>query len=289
MSVVNAALYRTFMLRFQLGLFDPIDSQPYWAVPLTAVNTSVSQDNNRLATYSSMVLLKNDGGLLPLAPGKRVAVIGPHGQAQSALVGNYLGQLCPDDSFDCIVTPLQAITGANVGGTTQYSAGCQITSNDTSGFAAAVALAQSSDYVVLMMGIDESVEGEAHDRTSIDLPYVQHQLAAAIVATGKPVVLVLLNGGMLDISAEKATVGAMVEAGYPGFWGSFAIADTLFGGNDHLGGKLSYTVYPASYVNEVRALLASACSRMLARALLASACSRRPLALCLPSCARRRS
>lgn len=76
-SHLNAALTRTFKLKFQLGLFDPVDTQPYWRVPLAALNSTSSQALNRLAVLESMALLKNDGALLPLAPGRRVAVIGP--------------------------------------------------------------------------------------------------------------------------------------------------------------------------------------------------------------------
>ncbi len=74
---LNASLYRTFKLKFELGLFDPIEEQPYWAVPLSVLNSTSSQDSNRLAVQSSMVLLKHDGKTLPLAPGLRVAVVGP--------------------------------------------------------------------------------------------------------------------------------------------------------------------------------------------------------------------
>jgi len=127
-----------------------------------------------------------------------------------------------------------------------------LTANNTSGFQAAVNAAKASDYVVLVMGIDGSVEGESHDRTSIDLPSIQHQLIAEIVAVKKPTVLVLLNGGMVSIETEKNTVPAIIEAGYPGSLGAVAIARTIFGTNDHLGGKLAYTLYPANYVNEVK-------------------------------------
>jgi len=139
-----------------------------------------------------MILLQNNGSILPLPKGKSVAVIGPHATAQSALVGSYLGQLCPDDTFDCIISPFQAISGANAGGTTQYATGCDVTKNDTSGFPAAVALAQASDYVVLMMGIDESVEGEAplteRDRADAhaNLPSTPLVLAQARATTAPP-------------------------------------------------------------------------------------------------------
>lgn len=75
------------------GLFDPIDNQPFWNVPVDAINTAASQANNWLATLSSFVLLKHDNQVLPLAKGKRIAVIGPHANATTAMAGNYLGQV----------------------------------------------------------------------------------------------------------------------------------------------------------------------------------------------------
>lgn len=185
----------------------------------------------------------------------------PSSSCSRIYCSNYLGQLCPlpagkSDTLDCIVSPVGAISALNVGGQTMTTPGCGLTKNDTSGFKAAEAMAADADAVVLMLGIDGSIEGESNDRTSIDLPYIQHQLAAAVAkaAAGKPVVIVLINGGSLDVSAERdnTAIGGIVEAGYPGVRGGSAIAATLFGANDHLGGKLSYTAYPASYVNEIK-------------------------------------
>ena len=223
------------------------------------------------------------------ATGKTIAAIGPHALAQSALVGNYIGQvcffflfflgnnekqtfviklrqqpdlknislalpykMCDDDTFNCIETPLAALSAANAGGSTQYSEGCTISGSDASKIPAAVALAKSSDVVVLFLGIDMSVEAESHDRTAIDLPGVQHQLAAAVLALNKPTVIVLINGGMVAIAQEKASNAAILSAGYPGFLGGSVIAETLFGNNPSLGGKLPYTVYPADYIDQIQ-------------------------------------
>jgi beta-D-xylosidase 4 len=116
-----------------------------------------------------------------------------------------------------------------------------------------VAAAAAADYVVLALGIDSSLENEMHDRISIDLPAVQHQLAAAVGAVGKPMVVVLLHGGSVDVSPERDSpgVGAILDAGYPGMLGGTVIAQTLLGDNSHLGGKLSMTCYPAEYVNQI--------------------------------------
>ena len=80
-------------IRMRLGLFDPIENQPYWHTPPSAINSAASQASNLLATQSSMVLLKNDGATLPFPKGKKIAVIGPHANATLALVGNYVSFL----------------------------------------------------------------------------------------------------------------------------------------------------------------------------------------------------
>ena len=252
---IDLALSHTLRMRFQLGLFDAPASTPYWSVPLSRVGAPEAQAANLLATQESMVLLKNSGGsVLPLRRGGRLAVIGPHANATSAMVGNYLGQLCPDNSFRCIVSPYLALAAANGGGSVSLTPGCGVTSNDTSGFAAAVAACAAADACVLLLGIDGSVENEMRDRVSIDLPPTQHALAAAVAAVGKPTALVLLHGGSLDVSAERdsAGIGAIVDAGYPGFLGGTVIAQTLLGDNERVGGKLSTTVYAAGFVNESR-------------------------------------
>lgn len=248
---VDAALQHTLGLRFKLGLFDGTSS-PYWKVPMSIVG---EQENLvRLATLESMVLLSNQQNALPFKLGSKLAVVGPHGKAKSALVGNYLGQLCPDDTTHCVKTPLEAITALNAGGSTTYAAGCPLTKDDESGFPDAVAAARVADVIVLVLGIDESVEKESHDRTSIDLPDVQHKLAAQVLALGKPTAIVLVNGGMVAVQQEAAIQGpvAILEAFYPGMFGADAIAATIFGKNDHLGGKLPITVYNASYINEIK-------------------------------------
>jgi len=251
MADVDRALYNTLKLRFELGLFDPIENQPYWHVSPSQIATPQAKDLNLLSALESMVLLKNEGKILPFPTGKSVAVIGPHSNAREALVGNYLGQLCPSNDFSCVQSVYEAIGEWNVGGSVSLHQGCGLTKNDTSGFPAAISAAKQADYVILVMGIDDSIEAEDKDRVSIDLPTIQHMLIDAIMQLKKPTALVLINGGMVAIEQEKQSVPAILEAGYPGMLGAEAIARTLFGKNDHLGGKLPYTIYPADYVNQV--------------------------------------
>eukprot|EP00316_Scyphosphaera_apsteinii_P008097 CAMPEP_0119344274 /NCGR_PEP_ID=MMETSP1333-20130426/106888_1 /TAXON_ID=418940 /ORGANISM="Scyphosphaera apsteinii, Strain RCC1455" /LENGTH=841 /DNA_ID=CAMNT_0007356709 /DNA_START=446 /DNA_END=2971 /DNA_ORIENTATION=+ len=294
-ETLRRALRRTLKLRFELGLFDPVDasSNPLWHVSADEVGSASSHATSMLAALEGLVLLKNDPlgypALQHASPGsasyisstlppfgrsmkvnrkplplvqnetRSLLVVGPHANAKGALVGNYLGVLCPEGfgKFDCVVSPAAALAryAANV----TVVEGSGITSAIAGGIEAAVAASSepSVDAVVLMLGIDESIEAESRDRSSIDLPAPQHDLATAVAAAaakrGVPVVLVLLNGGMVAIAEEKANsnIGAILEAFYPGFFGGTAIARTLFGDNDHLGGKLPWTIYASNFVDSV--------------------------------------
>eukprot|EP01060_Flectonema_neradi_P008820 TRINITY_DN1630_c0_g1_i6.p1 TRINITY_DN1630_c0_g1~~TRINITY_DN1630_c0_g1_i6.p1 ORF type:complete len:796 (+),score=128.86 TRINITY_DN1630_c0_g1_i6:31-2388(+) len=244
-------------LLFDMGLFDPADDQPLWKVPLSAIGTESSLRAALQSAQESMVLLKNQNGL-PAQTGKKYALVGPHYQAQAANIGSYRGQVCPDNTFDCIETLESALSRVSKGSLVSAQ-GCSMNSNDTSGFAAALALVDSSvDTVFLAIGLDDSVSNEGHDRlTGISLPGVQaeftKQVLAKAASVSKPVVIVLINGGMVSLGNEAiSSSSAIVEAFYPGMFGSEAIATTLFGENPYLGGKMPYTVYPADYVNEIK-------------------------------------
>lgn len=138
-----------------------------------------------------------------------MAVIGPHANATQALVGNYNGQICPtqgssgNNDFSCVETPFQALAAANSNATssTVMSLGCaDVACEGDSGFAEAVALAEKSEVVVLLLGLDtSSVEKEGQDREAIGLPGLQDSLASQVLAVGKPTVVVLIHGGAVGI------------------------------------------------------------------------------------------
>ena len=131
------------------------------------VDTEASQELNHLGSRQGIVLLQNENNTLPLMPGRSLAVLGPHAIATTALLGNYLGQICPSGYGDnsCIQTPFAAFKQSNVGGTTVTEPGCDVDSNDMSGFAAAITAAKNAQQVVLMMGIDISIESEGKNVT----------------------------------------------------------------------------------------------------------------------------
>jgi beta-glucosidase len=240
-ATLDRSLQRLFTARFQLGMFDPPASVPYTSIPISANDSPAHRELAARVARESMVLLRNEQNLLPLAKSVgSVAVIGPNAADATVLLGNYNGQ--PSHS----VTVLDGIRAKLGPGTTVgYERGCDIKGMSKAGFAAAVALAQKSDVVITVMGLNQSVEGEegeGGDRTELGLPGVQEELLKALAATGKPVVLVLLNGGAVAVNWAAEHLPAILEAWYPGEEGGTAVADVLYG-DYNPGGRLPVTFY----------------------------------------------
>ncbi|RLN86220.1 hypothetical protein BBJ28_00022607, partial [Nothophytophthora sp. Chile5] len=250
---LDDALRHTLKLRFELGLFDPIEDQPYWHVQPSEVNTAASRQLSLELTQKSLVLLQNRGNVLPLSKGIKLAVLGPHAKAKRALLGNYLGQMCHGDYLEvgCVQTPLEAITAANGDSSnTKFAQGCGINDTSTDGFEDAAAIVGEADAVVLFLGIDTTIEREAWDRENIDMPAIQMQLLKRIRRAGKPTVVVLFNGGIVGAEELILHTDGLVEAFYPGFFGAQAVSDVLFG-DATPGGKLPVTMYPSNYITGV--------------------------------------
>ena len=253
---LDTAVTRLFLARFKLGMFDPPDSVPFARIPIAVLDQPSHRALARQVARESIVLLKNTSAALPLRKNLgRLAVIGPNADQAVVLLGNYNGT--PSDP----VTPLRGIREA-VSKQTKvlFARGANLATgapalDSTSAdalLAEAVALARSADAVVLFLGLTNQLEGEemrvpvegfrGGDRTRIDLPDVQERLLEQVVATGKPVILVLLNGSALAITWAQEHVPAIVEAWYPGQAGGQAIADVLFG-DYNPGGRLPVTFY----------------------------------------------
>ena len=244
---LDVALTRQFASLVRLGYFDPAASQPYRQYGWEHVNTTGAHRLDRVATLESIVLLKNDGNTLPLDPStaRTIALVGPHANNRDVQEGNYNGQPC------FIHTPHSALA-AMAGLTVSLAKGVDVNSNDTSGFQEALTNAKAADVVVYVGGIDESVESEGHDRNYIDLPGQQLNLLQQLEAVGKPLIVILLGGGGVDISylRDSPHTAAIMWAGYPAQSGGDAIADVLFGRYSPAG-RLPVTWYPADYVNQV--------------------------------------
>ncbi|HEX5831281.1 MAG TPA: glycoside hydrolase family 3 C-terminal domain-containing protein, partial [Gemmatimonadaceae bacterium] len=229
---------RVLRAKYELGLFE--DPYRYSSVAreraLTLAPAFVAEA--REMARRSIVLLKNDGGALPLRKDLRtLAVIGPLADDARSALGSWAAAGRPEDAVTVLAGIRQAVGGrARV----LHARGAPVDSADTTGFAEAVRIARQADAVVLVLGEHHDMSAEARNRTSLDLPGVQRQLAQAVHATGKPVVAVLMNGRPLAIPWLAEHVPAIVEAWYLGVQTGPAVADVLFG-DVNPGGKLPVT------------------------------------------------
>ncbi len=271
-ALIDRSVARILHMKFKLGLFE----NPYVDAgrTITVFDTPAQRELARQIAQKSIVLLKNENELLPLAKNlKSVAVIGPNAHTERHLIGDY-AYLChiesliemrdrdnvfdmpvPDsielvDAFVPMKTILQTLRDRLSHHTTIYYAkGCAVTGDDASGFAEAVAAAKQAEVALLFVGgksglTDSCTCGEARDRASLDLPGVQTELVRAIHATGTPVVVVLINGRPLAVNWAAEHAPAIVEAWLPGEEGAEAVVDVLFG-DVNPGGKLPIT-FPRS-------------------------------------------
>ena len=238
---VDDAVRRILRVKFRAGLFENPYVDPAKAESAQLLPDAVAAA--RKAAGRSMVLLKNEGKALPLDPAKSTAVIGPLAKNQHDMLGPWWGRGRDEDA----VSVYDGIKAQNPNPT--YAEGCSIADKEPpantpaeecgsdAGFAAAVAVAQGADQVVLALGESRGQSGEAAARTEIDLPGRQEELIARIKATGKPFVVVLFNGRPLTLEGVEEPSPAILEAWFPGVQGGNAVADVLFG-KVNPGGKL---------------------------------------------------
>lgn len=221
---LNDAVRRILTMKFKLGLFE----DPYrYCDEKRERHTLLSKEYlnlSREAAQKSIVLLKNNNAVLPLAKNKSVALIGPLADDQHHIIGSWSGQ---GDRNGVAVSVKEGFDRAGIN--YAYAKGCEIEGGDQSGFAKAIEAAQKSDVAIMVMGESERMSGEAASRSDIRLPGHQKELIAAIKKTGKPLVLVLMNGRPLDLSWEDSQVDAILEAWFPGTEGGLAVTDVIFG------------------------------------------------------------
>jgi beta-glucosidase len=272
-ELLDTAVRRVLAAKFALGLFE----NPYVKAGQAAevYETAAQRQLARRIAEASLVLLKNEGDLLPLSPDIRsVAVIGPNADAGRNLLGDYShpahiealmvfnsrvaellkphikeGQL-PQGSVR-VVSVLEGIRQV-VSSSTRvlYARGCDVTASSTSGFAEALEAARQADVVIAVLGdkaglVANCTSGESRDRASLDLPGMQEQLLRELAAVGKPVVLVLVVGRPPAIPWAAEHVPAILAAWIPGEEGGAAVAEALFG-QANPGGKL-----PVSFLRSV--------------------------------------
>ncbi|KAJ7496078.1 glycoside hydrolase family 3 protein [Mycena galericulata] len=242
---IEQALVRQYASLVRLGYFDSPEKQPYRQLNWDDVSTPSSEKLAYTVAAEGIVLLKNDGTLPLKKTLKTMALIGPWGNATDQMQGNYYG------TPPYLITPLMGALAAGyevtfVEGTTS------VLDTSTDGFAAAVAAARLADVVVYAGGIDNSVEAEGLDRTTITWPGSQLNLIQTLAGVGKPFIVVQFGAGQVDdtwLLASKA-VNAIVWAGYPGQSGGTAVFDVL-SGKVAPAGRLPLMQYPADYVNAV--------------------------------------
>ncbi len=245
-AVVDAAVRRVLRIKFRAGLFD----RPY-ADPERERATIMKPEYRTAAreiAARSMVLLKNDTQALPLPVAvKRLAVVGALADDRDSTIGNWSGDGRPEDTVTILAGLRAALPAAEVSYAKGVTVDATVLTNpsaseaaDKGGIAEAVALARAADATVLVIGETGAMSGEATSRTSLDVPGRQIDLAREVIAAGKPVVVVLMNGRPLAIPWLAANAPAILEAWLPGTEGGNAVADVLLG-KVNPGGKLPVT------------------------------------------------
>ena len=242
MRRIDDAVRRILRVKFRAGLFE----HPYAPVAPDKAEAEMLRPDAvaaaRKAASRSMVLLQNKGGVLPLDPSKKTAVIGPLANNQHDMLGPWWGAGRDTDA----VTVLDGIKQQSPGAT--YAEGCKLSNTEPpttdpegcgsdAGFAEAVAVAKAADQVVLALGETREMSGEAAARSTLDLPGRQEELIQAIKATGKPFAVVLFNGRPLTLEGVVDDAPAILDAWFPGVQAGPAVADVVFG-QVNPGGKL---------------------------------------------------
>jgi len=243
---VDDAVRRVLIAKFKLGLFD--DPYRYCNVEREqkTIKSKEIVEATREVANETLVLLKNSNNTLPLNKSlKSIALVGPLVKSKDNPLG---GWSALGDSND-VVSVYEGLT-KKIGGNIKinYAEGCSILGESKSGFDQAVEAAKSSDVVVAFIGEHRHMSGEANSRAKLDLPGVQEELIKVLKKTGKPIVVVLMNGRPLTIQWLQDNVDAIVEAWYPGISAGHVIADVLFG-DVNPSGKLTVT-FPR-YVGQV--------------------------------------
>lgn len=244
-ATIDKSLRRLLRARFRLGMFDPPQRVPYAQISADVVGCDAYRTLARQIACESIVMLKNEGNLLPLSRNiSHILVTGPTAHSLPALWGNYNG-------FNGrMTTILEGITDAVAPGTAiHYIPGCELTGGAADPQPVLDYAKTVADVVVAVMGLTDQIEGEEStvsgaggDRPDLFLPAGQQKLLEALQEAGKPVVLILTGGSALAVEWAKQNLPAILLAWYPGQEGGNAVADVLFG-DYNPAGRLPVTFY----------------------------------------------
>ena len=222
-KLLDEAVRNILRVKFRLGLFDAKGRQtPAAAAPPTAA----ALETARKLAAESLVLLKNQNGALPLAQSiGTIAVIGPLADSPRDQLGTWA-----NGPADTAITPLTALREALGASRVVYAPGLKNSRDEShDGFPLAVGLARRADAVLLFLGEEAALSGEASSRAYLDLPGAQEALANEVAQTGKPVIAVIMAGRPLTFHNVAAKAGAVLYAWHSGTMGGPAIADVLLG------------------------------------------------------------
>ena len=234
-ATIDEAVRRILRIKFRLGLFDHpyADEAREGSVIMSASNVAAARET----AARSMVLLKNERETLPLSKNvKSIALIGPLADDQLDMLGSWNGDGQAADAVTLLAGLKAKVPAAKI----VYAKGCDIAGDSIDGFAEAVRAARAADVVIAAVGESAEMSGEASSRASLDLPGRQLDLVKALQATGKPVVVVLMNGRPLTINWFAENSPAILETWFGGTQAGNAVADVLFG-DVNPGGKLPVT------------------------------------------------
>ena len=256
---ITEAAVRLFTTRYLLGILDGEGSE-YDSIPYSAVECEEHLKLAHQASLESCVLLKNKG-LLPLKEEGVIGVIGPNANSRAALIGNYYGT---SSRYISVLEGIQDRAGEKA--RVLYSEGCHLFKDRVEPLAQAgdrlaeaVAVAEHSDMVVLVLGYDERLEGEesdegnavgSGDKVDLLLPESQRILLDTVLRVGKPTVLILMAGSAVDVSEAQEKADAILLTWYPGARGGKAVAELLFG-DVSPSGKLPVTFYRNAALQEM--------------------------------------
>lgn len=239
---LDEAVTNLMETRFKLGMFEEEEKVPFNSIGYEQVDTKQNRALNLEIARKSLVLLKNENNFLPLDKEKikAIGVIGPDADSRKALVGNYEGTA---SRYVTVLEGIEDIVGEDV--RVYYSEGCPLYQDRTSGLTQAndrlsevKAVCSVSDVVVLVMGLDNSIEGEqgdagnefaSGDKLDLNFPGLQPEVIRAAYESGKPVILVSMTGSAMALSWEDAHIPAIIQAWYPGSQGGRAVAELIFG------------------------------------------------------------